>query len=142
MVANVDDINFVGLSDSVLFAFDKLGTGAPRIGLTLRFEKCKFLWPHCTPIPSTLFSQLASRFLTPVFGSMPTLGSIIGFDKDSILNGNNLVKSHDKFFDIILHPCVIISMCFTSSSSLCSSMVTVYDTSYSSINFISISFQF
>jgi hypothetical protein len=105
IVADVDDVNIVGPPDGVLLAFDNISLLSPPTGLTLCLPKNKVLWAHFRPLPEALASQFLSRKLTPVLGAMETLGGIIGFDREIISNWcNTVVNSHNKFFDLLLHP--------------------------------------
>jgi hypothetical protein len=79
-VAVFDDFDLVGHPASVFTALDRLSDRVVPTGLQLRRDKCKVLWPHKAPVPESLSATVQSRGLSLVQGAMPTLGGIIGFD--------------------------------------------------------------
>src|SRR4051812_39228132 len=53
-------------------------------GLLPQPSKCKLLWPPSSPPPPSLVSACSSRGLCLVRDGLPTLGAIIGLDRDYI----------------------------------------------------------
>jgi hypothetical protein len=103
--AVMDDFNLVGPMDACFRCLDKLARLARTQNFTLRYEKCRALWPDTTVVPPREFVQnCVSRQMQPNTGAMMVLGAMIGSDTAKISTWvNQSVQEHKPFFQSLLH---------------------------------------
>ena len=75
------------------------------MGLGLVLSKCKALWPREAAPSSEIVRQILDSGLTLVYGSMDSLGALVGSDDVATSKwALEKAQSHDQLFAALLHP--------------------------------------
>ena len=104
-VAILDDYELEGPPTDVLQALATVRKEAAAVGLGLVLSKCKALWPREAAPSSEIVRQILDSGLTLVYGSMDSLGALVGSDDVATSKwALEKAQSHDQLFAALLHP--------------------------------------
>ena len=104
ILAIVDDITLIGPADDVAFAFARINSSLPALGLQLSGPKCAALLPTRF-IPPSIAALARDHKVDVLHGAMPLLGSMIGNDTKAISTfAEAKAERHAPFFQALQSP--------------------------------------